>query len=150
MNKIKNYINGSSIGSSNQYIPVEDPSTCEIISKVINSSEEDFEKCIQSSKKAFYEWSEVTPLRRSRVLSKFKENIEKDLENIAKIVSIEHGKTLDDAIGSVTRGLEVVEFACGIPHLIKGEFSNNCTLFGNVSIIALTNFPGCNKIPPFV
>ena len=125
MNKIKNYINGSSIGSSNEYIPVEDPSTGEIISKVINSSEEDFEKCIQSSKKAFYEWSEVTPLRRSRVLSKFKENIEKDLENIAKIVSIEHGKTLDDAKGSVTRGLEVVEFACGIPHLIKGEFSNN-------------------------
>ena len=125
MNKIKNYINGSSVGSSNEYIPVEDPSTGEIISKVINSSEEDFEKCIQSSKKAFYEWSEVTPLRRSRVLSKFKENIEKDLENIAKIVSIEHGKTLDDAKGSVTRGLEVVEFACGIPHLIKGEFSNN-------------------------
>ena len=125
MSMIKNYINGSSIGSSNEYIPVEDPSTGEIISKVINSSEEDFEKCIQSSKKAFYEWSEVTPLRRSRVLSKFKENIEKDFENIAKIVSIEHGKTLDDAKGSVTRGLEVVEFACGIPHLIKGEFSNN-------------------------
>ncbi len=122
---IKNYINGALIGSSNEYIPVEDPSTGEIISKVINSNKEDFEKCIQSSKKAFYEWSEVTPLRRSRVLSKFKENIEKDLENIAKIVSIEHGKTLDDAKGSVTRGLEVVEFACGIPHLIKGEFSNN-------------------------
>ncbi len=125
MNMIKNYINGALIGSSNEYIPVEDPSTGEIISKLINSNEEDFEKCIQSSKKAFYEWSEVTPLRRSRVLSKFKENIEKDLENIAKIVSIEHGKTLDDAKGSVTRGLEVVEFACGIPHLIKGEFSNN-------------------------
>ncbi len=125
MSIIKNYINGSLTGSSNEYIPVEDPSTGEIISKVINSSEEDFKKCIQSSNKAFYEWSEVTPLRRSRVLSKFKENIEKNLENIAKIVSSEHGKTLDDAKGSITRGLEVVEFACGIPHLIKGEFSSN-------------------------
>ena len=64
-------------------------------------------------------------LKRSRIISKYKELIEKDLENIAKLVSIEHGKTLDDAKGSVTRGLEVVEFACGIPHLLKGEFSQN-------------------------
>ena len=58
-------------------------------------------------------------------MSKYKELIEKDLENIAKLVSLEHGKTLDDAKGSVTRGLEVVEFACGIPHLLKGEYSQN-------------------------
>ena len=58
-------------------------------------------------------------------MSNFKQNIEKDINNLAKIVSKEHGKTLDDAKGSVTRGLEVVEFSCGIPHLLKGEFSQN-------------------------
>ena len=63
--------------------------------------------------------------KRSRVLSKFKENIERNLDDLAKIVSTEHGKTFDDAKGSVIRGLEVVEFACGIPHLLKGEFSQD-------------------------
>ena len=65
------------------------------------------------------------PLKRSRIISKYKALIENNLEELAKLVSIEHGKTLDDAKGSVIRGLEVVEFAIGIPHLLKGEFSQN-------------------------
>ena len=125
MKKISNYINGSITGSSEDFLEIEDPSTGEIIGEVILSNKKDFENCIKSSKNAFYKWSQVTPLKRSRIISKFKELIEKDLENLAKIVSSEHGKTLEDAKGSVTRGLEVVEFACGIPHLLKGEFSNN-------------------------
>ena len=68
---------------------------------------------------------ESNSFKRSRVLSKYKELIEKDINSLAKLVSEEHGKTLDDAKGSVIRGLEVVEFACGIPHLLKGEFSHN-------------------------
>jgi len=126
MKKIDNYINGKIInGKSGNYLPVEDPSTGEIISEVILSDKKDFEDVLNSSTKAFHEWSQVTPLKRSRIISKYKELIEKNLENIAKIISIEHGKTLDDAKGSVTRGLEVIEFACGIPHLLKGEFSQN-------------------------
>ncbi len=126
MNKIGNYIHGKIIsGNSSEYLPVDDPSTGEIISEVINSDKDDFNNLINSSIKAYEEWSKVTPLKRSRIISKYKELIEKDLENIAKLVSVEHGKTLDDAKGSVTRGLEVVEFACGIPHLLKGEFSQN-------------------------
>ena len=125
MNKIKNYISGSEFGSSVNYLPVEDPSTGDKISEVIISNQNDFLKTIESSKKAFELWSEVTPLKRSRILSKYKELIEKNIENLAKIISSEHGKTLDDAKGSVIRGLEVVEFATGIPHLLKGEFSQN-------------------------
>ncbi|MDC3270077.1 CoA-acylating methylmalonate-semialdehyde dehydrogenase, partial [Alphaproteobacteria bacterium] len=74
---------------------------------------------------AFSEWSKVTPLKRSRIISNYKNIIEKNIDILAKIVSEEHGKTLDDAKGSVIRGLEVVEFATGIPHLLKGEYSQN-------------------------
>ncbi len=126
MKKIENYIDGNkNKGDSSQYLSVDDPSTGETISEVILSNIKDFEKTVTSSLKAYEEWSNVTPLKRSRIISKYKELIEKDIENLAKIISQEHGKTLDDAKGSVTRGLEVVEFACGIPHLLKGEFSQN-------------------------
>ena len=114
MKKIENYIDGNIVkGNSSNYIPVNNPSTGEIISQVILSDSKDFENTVNSSLRAFEIWSQVTPLKRSRIISKYKELIEKDLENLAKLVSLEHGKTLDDAKGSVTRGLEVVEFCCG-------------------------------------
>jgi len=126
MNKVNNYVNGNIVtGSSSNYIPVDNPATGEVITEVIQSDVKDFENIVSSSAKAFEIWSQVTPLKRSRIISKYKELIEKDIENLAKLVSLEHGKTLDDAKGSVTRGLEVVEFSCGIPHLLKGEFSQN-------------------------
>ncbi len=125
MKKISNFVNGSSQSISSNELSVEDPSTGEEIAKVVLSSEEDFKKIIESSKKSQNEWANTTPLKRSRILSKYKNLIEKNLDDLASIVSEEHGKTLADAKGSVTRGLEVVEFACGIPHLLKGEFSQN-------------------------
>jgi malonate-semialdehyde dehydrogenase (acetylating) / methylmalonate-semialdehyde dehydrogenase len=123
--KIHNYINGSLSSISSKELSVEDPSTGEEINKVVLSSNQDFEKAIESSKKAQIDWSRTTPLKRSRILSKYKNLIEKNIDELASIVSREHGKTFSDAKGSVTRGLEVVEFACGIPHLLKGEFSQN-------------------------
>ncbi len=126
MKKIENFINGKTVkGNSKNYLNIEDPSTGDVISEVILSDQNDFNNIVNSSLEAFQKWSQVTPLKRSRIISKYKELIEKDLENIARLISIEHGKTLEDAKGSVTRGLEVVEFACGIPHLLKGEFSQN-------------------------
>ena len=77
------------------------------------------------SKKSQVEWSDTTPLKRSRVLAKYKNLIEDNMETLASIICEEHGKTFQDAVGSITRGLEVVEFAIGIPHLLKGEFSQN-------------------------
>ena len=125
MKTIKNYINGSLQAFSSDKLSVEDPSTGEKIADVIMSSEKDFNKVIESSKSSQLDWANTTPLKRSRVLSNYKTLIEKNIDDLASIVSKEHGKTLADAKGSVTRGLEVVEFACGIPHLIKGEFSQN-------------------------
>ncbi len=125
MKKIQNYIDGSNFSLSKKELSVEDPSTGEVVAKVVLSSKDDFEKVIESSAKSQLAWSEVTPLKRSRILSNYKGLIEKNLDMLAEIVSKEHGKTLEDAKGSVTRGLEVVEFACGIPHLLKGEFSQN-------------------------
>ncbi len=125
MNKIENYIDGKITSVSKSDLPVFDPSTGEEISKVVLSNEEDFKIAIKSSKESQKNWANFTPLKRSRILSNYKTLIEKNLQEIAQLVSKEHGKTLDDAKGSVTRGLEVVEFACGIPHLLKGEFSQN-------------------------
>ena len=110
---------------SKKELSVDDPSTGDEIGKVILSSNDDFKEILASSKKSQLEWSKTTPLKRSRILSNYKTLIEKNIDELAEIVSREHGKTLADAKGSVTRGLEVVEFACGIPHLLKGEFSEN-------------------------
>ena len=125
MNKIENYINGNIVSISNETQLVYDPSTGEDIGAVVLSNDQDFNNAIQSSKKAQLKWAEFTPLKRSRILSNYKSLIEENTQELATIISKEHGKTLDDAKGSITRGLEVVEFACGIPHLLKGEFSQN-------------------------
>jgi len=125
MKIIKNYINGKSEGFSNDLLPVIDPSTGEEISKVILSNDQDFQQTLESAKKSQINWSAITPLKRSRIISKYKNLIEKNIEELAALVSKEHGKILEDAKGSVIRGLEVVEFACGIPHLLKGEFSKD-------------------------
>ncbi len=125
MKKIKNYIHGKIVCNSQKEQSVFDPSKGEEIAKVVLSDENDFINVIESSKKSQAEWSKTTPLKRSRIISKYKTLIENNLQELAELVSKEHGKTLEDAKGSVTRGLEVVEFACGIPHLLKGEFSQN-------------------------
>ena len=126
MYQIQNYINGKYSDFNNKdNIDIYNPSTGEIIGSVVNSDSTELEKTIEVSKKAQLNWANFTPLKRSRIISKYKDLIEKNINNLAKIVSTEHGKTIDDAIGSITRGLEVVEFACGIPHLLKGEFSLN-------------------------
>ena len=126
MNRIGNFINGKKLLSkSNKFDSVFDPSTGEIKSEVNLSNYDDLEYCIKSAKKSQIEWSKITPLKRSRILQKYKLILEDHIDELAKLVSSEHGKTIEDAKGSVTRGIEVVEFASGIPHLIKGEFSQN-------------------------
>ena len=125
MSKIKNFIHGEKISISEKFIDVYDPSTGDKISEVVMSNVNDFNKAIKSAKEAQISWANTTPLKRSRILSNYKTLIENNIEDLAKIVSKEHGKTLEDAKGSVTRGLEVIEFSCGIPQLLKGEFSQN-------------------------
>ena len=123
---VKNFFDGKTQDSiSNDYMDIFDPSKGELIGKVVKSTDEDITNIVNNSIKGYANWSKFTPLKRSRIISNYKNLIEKNITNLAKIISSEHGKTLDDARGSVIRGLEVVEFACGIPHLLKGEFSQN-------------------------
>ncbi len=125
MKKIEHFIDGKKQSSSNKTLKVNDPSTGEVIGEVVIANTEDFNTTLTSSKKAQMEWSNTIPIKRSRIIANFKNLIENNIEDLASTVSQEHGKTLEDAKGSVVRGLEVVEFACGIPHLLKGEFSQN-------------------------
>ena len=106
MYKIQNYINGKVLESeSTNFLKIYNPTTGELQGEVVNSNDNDFELLIKSSSDAFSEWCNETPLRRSRILSKYKNLIEKNLNDLAKLISSEHGKTFEDAKGSVTRGL---------------------------------------------
>tara|TARA_X000000950_G_scaffold275965_1_gene363113 strand:- start:1533 stop:3023 length:1491 start_codon:yes stop_codon:yes gene_type:complete len=126
MRKIQNYIDGKIVDPiSRNYSKVFDPSKGEQIAEVILSNEDDLKLALISAKKSFNSWANTTPLKRSRILFKYKTLIEENIEALAEVISLEHGKTIEDAKGSITRGIEVVEFACGIPHLLKGEFSQN-------------------------
>jgi malonate-semialdehyde dehydrogenase (acetylating)/methylmalonate-semialdehyde dehydrogenase len=87
------------------------------------ASADEVAAAVATAQAAFPAWAATPPLRRARVLFKFKELIERDLDKLARLISSEHGKVVSDARGEVTRGLEVVEFACGIPHLLKGEYT---------------------------
>ena len=126
MNLIEHFVNGKIIpGSSDKKGKVFNPATGEQESEVRLASKSDLDEAVEVAKKAFETWSLKPPLQRARVIFKFKELIEKNSEELTKMIVSEHGKVFEDARGSLTRGLEVVEFACGIPHLLKGEFSEN-------------------------
>ena len=126
MNLIEHFVGGKLItGSSERKGKVFDPATGEQTSEVILANESDLNQAVNIAKKAFQTWSLKPALQRARVMFKFKELIEKNAEELTKLIVSEHGKVFEDARGSLTRGLEVVEFACGIPNLLKGEFSEN-------------------------
>ena len=148
MKQIKNYINGNLLSHSDLYDNIYNPSTGEVIGQVVLSNNKDLDNAIESSLSNLENWIETSPLRRSRILFKYKTLIEKNIDSLAKIVSEEHGKTLDDAKGSITRGLEVVEFACGIPTLLKGEYSLNVGT--NIDSFSMRQPLGiCAGITPF-
>lgn len=124
--RISNYIGGKKVTSSSQnMLDLYNPALGESNQKLLLSTAEETREAIQVAKKAFPIWSNITPLRRSRILSKFKNLFETHLDDLAKTITQSHGKTLSDAKGEAIRGMEVVEFALGIPHLLKGEHSMN-------------------------
>ena len=126
MNLIKHFVGGKiTSGNSERKGKVFNPATGEQESEVILASKSDLNGAVEIAQKAFETWSLNPPLQRARIMFKFKELIEKNFDELAKLIVSEHGKVYEDAKGSLIRGLEVVEFACGIPHLLKGEFSEN-------------------------
>ena len=126
MNIIKHFVGGKLInGTSERKGQVFNPATGEQESEVILATKSDLDKTVEIAKKAFETWSLKPALQRARIMFKFKELIEKNFDELTKLIVSEHGKVYEDAKGSLIRGLEVVEFACGIPHVLKGEFSEN-------------------------
>src|SRR5579872_1064708 len=111
--------------STMRYGEVTNPATGEVIRHVPFANAADVDAAVQAAAGAFPAWSAFPPLRRARVLMRFRDLLERHRKDLARIVTQEHGKTLADAEGSVMRGMEVVEFATGIPHLLKGEHSES-------------------------
>ena len=126
MNLIEHFVGGKLIsGTSDRKSKIFNPATGEQESEVRLASKTDLDQAVEVAKTDFKTWSLKPSLQRARVMFKFKELIEKNTDELTKLIVSEHGKVYEDAKGSLTRGLEVVEFACGIPHLLKGEFSEN-------------------------
>src|ERR1700716_4038485 len=124
MREIGHFIGGKQVGgTSGRSGDVFNPNTGEVQAKVALASKAEVEKAISNAQAAFPGWAGTNPQRRARVLFRFLELIQAEYDDLARLLSSEHGKTFADSKGDIQRGLEVVEFACGIPHLLKGEYT---------------------------
>lgn len=120
------FINGQKVeGGNGRFSEVINPATGKIVAKVPLASADETGKAIEAAAAAFPAWRDTPPLRRARVLFRFIELLHQNMDELATLISEEHGKVFSDAVGDVTRGMEVAEFACGAPHLLKGFFSEN-------------------------
>ena len=124
MKIIKHYLNGQEHDGGDRTSDIFNPATGEVISKVQLGDKQTVDAAIDISSKALDSWSKTTPAKRASIMFNYKKLLEDNASIIAELVSKEHGKTIEDAKGSLQRGLEVVEYACGIPNLLKGEFSS--------------------------
>lgn len=142
-------INGKRVaGTSGQSGPIFNPATGEQTGEVAFASASELQAAVDAARDAQPGWANTSVIRRARAMFKLKELIEANMDELAEMVTSEHGKTLDDAKGSITRGLEVVEFACGIPQLLKGEFSHNVGT--GVDLLSVRHPVGvCAGITPF-
>ena len=152
MKSISHWLNGSvTLDKPARTGEIYNPATGEVSGNVAFADLETVNKVVDISEKAFEQWRHASLTKRTQVLFAFRELVNKHKEKIAELITAEHGKVLSDAVGEVTRGLEVVEFACGIPHLLKGGFSEEVSTgvdvysirqpLGPVAIISPFNFP---------
>jgi len=123
-NQLHHFIGGQKVaGTSGRFLDVYNPNTGEVSAQTPLASADEVRAAIASSAQAFPEWAATNPQRRARVMFNFKRLIEDNMDDLAEMLSMQHGKVVADSRGDVQRGLEVIEFACGIPHLQKGEFT---------------------------
>ncbi|MFE1595693.1 CoA-acylating methylmalonate-semialdehyde dehydrogenase [Nocardia sp. NPDC058705] len=152
MQSIGHWIDGKSVsGTSENTAPVTNPATGVVTGELALANVADTRAAIDAATVAFASWRDTSLTRRTQVLFRFRELLAERRSELAAIVTSEHGKVAADALGEVTRGLEIVEFACGIPHLLKGAFTENASTdvdiysirqpLGPVAIIAPFNFP---------
>ena len=126
MKHLTHYVNGALIdGQSGRFADVFNPATGEVQAQVPLASKSEVDAAIEAAAKAQPAWAAVNPQRRARVMMKFVDLLNRDMDKLALALSAEHGKTVPDARGDVQRGLEVMEFCIGAPHLLKGEFTDS-------------------------
>ncbi len=124
--EIRHLINGQLLaGKSGRKADVFDPNTGAVQALVPLADDSEVDKAVAAAKEAFPAWSALNPQRRARVMFRFKNLLEEHMDELAELLSSEHGKVVADSRGDVQRGLEVIEFACGIPHLQKGEYTES-------------------------
>ncbi|WP_435642177.1 CoA-acylating methylmalonate-semialdehyde dehydrogenase [Micavibrio aeruginosavorus] len=147
--QIQHFINGRTyVDPDGRAGAVYNPATGEVAGSVALAAPATVERAIAAAEAALPGWANMPPLRRARVLFKFKDLLDQNADKLAAIITAEHGKVLSDAAGEVTRGIEVVEFACGIPHLLKGEYSENVGT--NIDTYSIRQPVGvCAGITPF-
>ena len=126
MKAIGHFINNETLtGAGEDRLPVFNPATGAQSGAVAVATAAEIEAAIATARAAFPAWAATPPLRRARIMFRFKELVEQHKDELARAITLEHGKVISDAAGEVVRGLEVVEFACGIPELLKGDYSRN-------------------------
>jgi malonate-semialdehyde dehydrogenase (acetylating) / methylmalonate-semialdehyde dehydrogenase len=148
---ITHWINNKAFAGSGGSQPVTNPATGEVTGQVALATVEDARAVIDAAVAAFPAWRDTSLAKRGAILFKFRELLNARKGELAEIITSEHGKVVSDALGEVTRGQEVVEFACGVPHLLKGGFTENASTkvdvysirqpLGAVGIISPFNFP---------
>ncbi|MDN2663597.1 CoA-acylating methylmalonate-semialdehyde dehydrogenase [Psychromonas sp. 14N.309.X.WAT.B.A12] len=122
---VGHFIDGEVVEDSSRTQDVFDPALGEVATQVALASKDTVEMAIASAQKAFPEWRNTPPLKRARIMFRFKELLEENRDKICHLLGKEHGKILHDAAGELQRGIENVEYACGAPELLKGEYSKN-------------------------
>ncbi|OGA29712.1 MAG: methylmalonate-semialdehyde dehydrogenase (acylating) [Betaproteobacteria bacterium RIFCSPLOWO2_02_FULL_65_24] len=151
--ELKHFIGGKHVAgrdekSGGRFGDVFNPTTGALAARVPLASKAETGHAIENARQALPGWAETSVLTRARVMFRFKELVERHIDELAMIIASEHGKVLSDAKGSVQRGLEVVEFACGIPHLLKGEYSDNVS--AGIDVYSMRQPLGvCAGITPF-
>ena len=138
-------------GSSDRVGDVFDPALGQRAAEVVLADQADIDSAVSAAQKAFLQWKDVSLAKRAGIMFRFRQLLDERKGELAEIITAEHGKVVSDALGEITRGLEVVDFACGLPHLLKGEYSSNASTsidvysikqpLGVVGIISPFNFP---------
>ncbi|MCO8164994.1 CoA-acylating methylmalonate-semialdehyde dehydrogenase [Pseudomonas sp. 21LCFQ010] len=121
---IEHYINDARVSRDDRYQDVYNPATGEVTGKVALGSRKTVDEAVAAAKAAFADWSETPPIRRARVLFRYLQLLQERKDDLARIITAEHGKVFTDAQGEVERGIDILEFACGIPHLMKGDHTD--------------------------
>ncbi|NUO56828.1 MAG: CoA-acylating methylmalonate-semialdehyde dehydrogenase [Hamadaea sp.] len=148
MRVIEHWIDGASVSGGEGFEVVWQPATGSPQARVALAGPAEVNRAVEAAAKAFGAWSDMSLARRTRIMFKLRDLVERHEDDLARLITAEHGKTLDDARGEVVRGREVVEFACGIPHLLKGAYSDQVST-GVDSFSLRAPLGVCAGISPF-